>query len=257
MTAKDRISEIAGDISEYALYLRELGVEELSVDFPMPAAEKRVESAAEAQAPIGQLNISRTPAMVSGRPPGARLASLPTLGRRETFPPPSIGDAIKTATPASAAASPPAQNDEKTPSMFGEIGPALPETSDSIESIRADIGDCTRCPLYSGRKQIVHSTGSFAARLMFVGEAPGADEDEQGFPFVGRAGQLLTKIIESIGIKREDVFIGNINRCRPPGNRQPTLAEAEACRPFLQREIAVVRPKVIVVLGNTAAQNLL
>ncbi len=220
-------------------------------------SQRDVDAAAEAQAPIGQLNISRTPAMVSGRPPGARLASLPTLGRRETFPPPSIGDAIKTATPASAAASPPAQNDEKTPSMFGEIGPALPETSDSIESIRADIGDCTRCPLYSGRKQIVHSTGSFAARLMFVGEAPGADEDEQGFPFVGRAGQLLTKIIESIGIKREDVFIGNINRCRPPGNRQPTLAEAEACRPFLQREIAVVRPKVIVVLGNTAAQNLL
>jgi DNA polymerase len=92
---------------------------------------------------------------------------------------------------------------------------------------------------------------------MFVGEAPGADEDEQGVPFVGRAGQLLTKIIEGIGLKREDVFIGNINRCRPPGNRAPEPSEAAICKPFLFREIAVVKPKVIVVLGATAAQNLL
>jgi DNA polymerase len=92
---------------------------------------------------------------------------------------------------------------------------------------------------------------------MFVGEAPGADEDEQGVPFVGRAGKLLTQIIEAIGFKREDVFIGNINRCRPPGNRAPELAEAAVCKPFLFREIAVVKPKVIVVLGATAAQNLL
>ena len=136
--------------------------------------------------------------------------------------------------------------------------PVLPETIDSIESIRAEIGDCTRCPLHTmGRKQVVHSTGNFNADLMFVGEAPGADEDEQGFPFVGRAGQLLTKIIESIGMKREEVFIGNINRCRPPGNRQPVPEETAACRPFLLREIQVVKPKVIVVLGATAAQNLL
>jgi DNA polymerase len=138
-----------------------------------------------------------------------------------------------------------------------EIGPTLPDATETIESIRAEIGECTRCPLYSGRTQVVHSTGNFRADLMFVGEAPGADEDEQGFPFVGRAGQLLTKIIEGIGMKREDVFIGNINRCRPPGNRQPVPTETEACRPFLLREVAVVRPKVIVVLGNTATQNLL
>ena len=92
---------------------------------------------------------------------------------------------------------------------------------------------------------------------MFIGEAPGADEDAQGEPFVGRAGQLLTKIIEAIDLKREDVFIGNINRCRPPDNRRPMADEAEICKPYLLREIAVVRPKVIVVLGNTACQNLL
>jgi len=93
--------------------------------------------------------------------------------------------------------------------------------------------------------------------LMFVGEAPGANEDAEGVPFVGRAGELLNKIIAGIGLKREDVLVGNVNRCRPPGNRTPTLPEAHTCRPFLKREIAVVRPKVIVVLGNTATQNLL
>jgi DNA polymerase len=139
-----------------------------------------------------------------------------------------------------------------------EVAPTLSETADTIESIRAEVGNCTRCDLCNqGRKQIVHTTGNFNAELMFVGEAPGADEDEQGFPFVGRAGQLLTKIIEGIGLKREEVCIGNINRCRPPGNRQPVPAETAACRPFLLREVAVVRPKVIVVLGNTATQNLL
>src|SRR5258708_1598557 len=145
----------------------------------------------------------------------------------------------------------------ETDALFGDISPTLNETTDTIDSIRAEIGNCTRCALHSGRTQIVHSTGNFNADLMFVGEAPGADEDEQGFPFVGRAGQLLTKIIEGIGLKREDVFIGNINRCRPPGNRQPVPAETAACRPFLLREVAVIRPTVIVVLGNTATQNLL
>ncbi|MBS1770928.1 MAG: uracil-DNA glycosylase [Acidobacteria bacterium] len=132
-------------------------------------------------------------------------------------------------------------------------------TSETLDDIRADIGpDCSRCKLSTlGRRQVVNSTGNPNARLMFVGEAPGADEDEQGEPFVGRAGQLLTKIIESIGIERKDVFIGNINRCRPPKNRAPEPDETAACKPFLLREISVVRPKVIVVLGATAAQNLL
>ena len=141
--------------------------------------------------------------------------------------------------------------------LFGDITQTLPESNETIEDIHADIGNCTRCPLHEGRTHIVHSTGNRQADLMFVGEAPGADEDAQGKPFVGRAGQLLNKIIEAIDLKREDVFIGNINRCRPPGNRTPTLDEAATCKPFLLREIAIVRPKVIVVLGNTACQNLL
>ncbi len=146
------------------------------------------------------------------------------------------------------------------PSLFGDLGlleEPLPRSSETFEEIWADIGDCTRCPLYQGRTNIVHTDGNQRARLMFVGEAPGADEDVQGRPFVGRAGQLLTKIIEAIGFKREEVLIGNVNRCRPPGNRQPTTEEAAMCKPFLLREIASVRPEVIVVLGNTAMKNLL
>lgn len=146
-------------------------------------------------------------------------------------------------------------------SLFGDLTPdaksVLPETTETLEIIRNEIGDCIRCPLATGRTQIVHSEGNLKARVMFVGEAPGADEDAQGHPFIGRAGQLLTKIIEAIGLKREEVFIGNINRCRPPQNRTPTIQEARTCRPYLWREIAVVRPEILVVMGNTATQNLL
>jgi uracil-DNA glycosylase family 4 len=147
-----------------------------------------------------------------------------------------------------------------TGGLFGDISapaPTLAKSSETFEEIWADVGDCTRCPLYQGRKNIVHTEGNRKARLMFIGEAPGADEDTQARPFVGRAGQLLTKIIESIGFKREEVLIGNVNRCRPPANRPPTQEEASICKPFLLREIAAVQPEVIVVLGNTAMKNLL
>lgn len=135
--------------------------------------------------------------------------------------------------------------------------PAPAKSTETLEQIWAEIGDCTRCGLCEGRTQVVNTHGNRHARLMFVGEAPGADEDAQGKPFVGRAGQLLTKMIEAMGIKREDVIIGNVNRCRPPGNRQPTLEEAAICRPFLFREISAIQPEIIVVMGNTALHNLL
>jgi DNA polymerase len=131
------------------------------------------------------------------------------------------------------------------------------DSTDPFEPIHREIGDCTRCPLLEQRTHVVHTEGNRKARLMFVGEAPGADEDAQSRPFVGRAGQLLTKIIEAIGMKREEVLIGNVNRCRPPGNRAPMPDEVAMCKPFLLREIAAVQPEVIVVLGNTATKNLL
>jgi len=130
--------------------------------------------------------------------------------------------------------------------------------ADALAAIRADIGDCTRCKLHTlGRTQVVFGVGNPQADLMFVGEAPGADEDVQGIPFVGRAGQLLTKIIEAFELKREDVYIANVIKCRPPGNRNPEPDEVETCEPFLFRQIDVIKPKVIVALGKFAAQALL
>ena len=128
-----------------------------------------------------------------------------------------------------------------------------------LQVIADDIGpNCQRCKLSKlGRKQIVFGTGDANAALMFIGEGPGADEDEQGLPFVGRAGQLLNNMIAAMGLKREQVYIANIVKCRPPGNRTPERDECDTCSPFLMRQIRVVRPKVIVALGATAAKNLL
>jgi DNA polymerase len=131
-------------------------------------------------------------------------------------------------------------------------------TIDDLASIRADIGDCTRCKLCRlGRKQIVFGVGNPHADLMFVGEAPGRDEDIQGEPFVGRSGQKLTQIIEAIGLKRGDVYIANVIKCRPPENRNPEPDEVQTCEPFLFRQIDVIKPKVIVALGTFAARALL
>jgi uracil-DNA glycosylase family 4 len=128
----------------------------------------------------------------------------------------------------------------------------------ALKIIREDLGDCTRCVLHKqGRKQIVFGVGNPKAELMFVGEGPGADEDEKGEPFVGRAGQLLNNMIKAMGIEREQVYIANIVKCRPPGNRQPERDECATCSPFLMRQIAVVKPKVVVALGAVAAKTLL
>jgi uracil-DNA glycosylase len=128
----------------------------------------------------------------------------------------------------------------------------------ALAGVRTEIGDCTRCKLHAlGRRQIVFGVGNPQADLMFVGEAPGADEDVQGEPFVGRAGQLLTKIIEAIGLTREDVYIANVIKCRPPGNRNPEPDEVAQCEPFLFKQIEIIKPKVIVALGKFAAQTLL
>jgi DNA polymerase len=128
----------------------------------------------------------------------------------------------------------------------------------ALRLIREDLGDCTRCRLSKqGRKQIVFGVGNPKAELMFIGEAPGADEDQQGEPFVGRAGQLLNNMIKAMGLRREDVYIANIIKCRPPGNRTPERDECETCSPFLMRQIAAIKPKAIVALGAVAAKTLL
>jgi len=155
--------------------------------------------------------------------------------------------------------------------LFGEIltddraatrpaGAALPvlEAQDaSLEAIREDIGECVRCKLHEHRTKIVFGEGNPAAKLVFIGEGPGADEDATGRPFVGRAGQLLDKIIQAIGLKREDVYISNVVKCRPPGNRTPERDEVATCEQFLFRQLALISPKVIVALGSPAFQCIL
>ncbi len=255
MPQNAELAQLIADVKEQVLYMQELGVETLDVDLAkIPARIAEAASNAEQihqpqSHPVSELKFETPKRVETNAPSGSKLSSLPSLSNRKSAMP------VK----AAASAADPDLSEANKASLLTEALPALPEPTETIEQIRAEIGpDCTRCKLHTlGRSKVVNSTGNFNAELMFVGEAPGADEDEQGEPFVGRAGQLLTKIIEGIGLSREDVFIGNINRCRPPGNRAPETDESVVCKPFLLREIAVVRPKVIVVLGATAAQNLL
>jgi DNA polymerase len=221
---ENELLDLAVELREYTNYFAELGAETVEVS---------------------QVNLSPPPESAAAVISPGEVKPAP----KEIIQPQSM--------PVRASAS------RRQEALFGDLTPPpqaqplLAPSTETLEDIWNDIGDCTRCGLCEGRTQVVNTNGNRQARLMFVGEAPGADEDAQGKPFVGRAGQLLTKIIEAIGLKREEVIIGNVNRCRPPGNRQPTLEEAAICRPFLFREIAAVKPEVIVVLGNTALRNLL
>ena len=252
------LAELISDIKEQILFMQELGVDTMRADLTQPATIAKQDGQDIQEVPKARyvppeisVPVPRSKPLERQTDTGSRLSALPSLKNRNTtksvIPPNAQGEVTM-----------PKTKTEKAPdTALFDASPALPQTNETIEDIRADIGNCTRCELWEGRTKIVHTTGNFNADLMFVGEAPGADEDAQGEPFVGRAGQLLTKIIEGMGMRREDVAIGNINRCRPPGNRKPTIQEAHTCRPFLIREIAVIRPKVIVVLGNTALHNLL
>lgn len=277
--------ELINDLKEQVKYLSELGVEKLEADLPefsfSPKSEvrspksnfapnvsrERLEKFVPTDEVLRQITSDAKDRLVnsddsktvrrSGLLNSSRLSDMPSLPKRSFGDRTFSGEKSKIKKEQTGEEKKIMAEKDLSNSLFGDISETLPETDETIEDVRVDIGDCTRCPLHEGRTQIVQSTGNIKADLMFIGEAPGADEDAQGVPFVGRAGKLLDKIIEAIQMKREDVFIGNINRCRPPGNRTPTLEEAETCKPFLIREIAIVRPKVIVVMGNTAMKNLL
>ena len=185
------------------------------------------------------------------------------LYRRDVPPAHEVASAASkeaVGAPASAHDRPAVLRSDPPPPAAQEAGKFASEDRDAaLRVIQEDIGpDCRRCKLARlGRKHIVFGTGDPHAELMFIGEGPGADEDEQGLPFVGRAGQLLNNMITAMGLKREQVYIANIVKCRPPGNRTPERDECETCSPFLMRQIRAVRPKVIVALGATAAKNLL
>lgn len=260
--AQEILKSLAEDVAEAASYLRELGVEGLEGVSSFEAAPRAELPSKKTQAPVPPA-LQRNAMAERAQPPTPVKRTLPpppTRPKQAAQEPPDIlyQSDMPTKRPVRAPSpDPPAPRE----TLFGDITPkdelSLGHPGETFEDIREDIGECVRCPLHQGRNKIVHTEGNQQARLMFVGEAPGADEDASGRPFVGRAGQLLNKIIEAIGLKREDVLIGNVNRCRPPGNRTPTTEEARTCKPFLLREINIARPGVIVVLGNTAMKNLL
>jgi uracil-DNA glycosylase len=191
------------------------------------------------------------------------LAHDPAWSRRPKPEPPPVALAAASTQAAAGASSERAPEVSVTlPVSLFEATAAAPvaglDPAEGLAAIRSDLGECTRCKLHTlGRAQIVFGVGSPTARLMFVGEAPGQDEDRQGIPFVGRAGQLLTRTIERLGLRRDDVYIANVIKCRPPGNRDPEPDEVATCQPFLFRQIDVIRPKVIVALGAFATHALL
>ena len=198
---------------------------------------------------------SVSPPSSSSPPPALQLGSpTPPGGERIYFSPESEG--VQTLPPELAAPMPKPQPLE---SLFAAATPIDPlDRTAALAQLRTEIGDCTRCPLaYAGRHNIVFGDGDANGDLMFVGEGPGADEDATGSPFVGKAGQLLNNMISAMGLTRERVYIANIVKCRPPANRTPEFAEATTCSQFLLRQIDIVRPKVIVALGSTAATYLL
>jgi DNA polymerase len=234
-TPQEELRELIAQATAHLRYYRELGLTEIG-------EETRPEQSA---APPSPDNASQ-PASVAA-PVKTETPEPIVISPAQFVPKPSSDMPKKTEAPPLFEA----------PALFGESAPESQAVKETLEDIRADLGDCQRCKLWTTRTKIVFGEGSPNAELMFVGEGPGADEDASGRPFVGRAGQLLTKMIEAIDLKREDVYIANVVKSRPPGNRAPEADEVKACIPFLYRQIAVIRPKLIVTLGNPATQSLL
>ncbi len=231
--------EVLEDLRRHLLWQEENGGRVLQVDARLAAelraARPQVMQRAQASAP--------RPAPVA---PSAPVA------------PPPQASPVPAARPAAARATlaVPEAPVIARPSPVGLPGAAEGERP-TLDQIRRELGDCRRCKLCDGRKNIVFGSGNPRAELVFVGEGPGADEDVQGVPFVGQAGQLLTKMIEAMGYHRDDVYICNVVKCRPPGNRNPEPDEVTACEPFLRAQLKAVQPKAIVALGKFAAQTLL
>jgi uracil-DNA glycosylase family 4 len=226
MDARAELSELIRQAIEHARYYRELGVTHIG------------------GSPIEAAPPPSTPSVEPASVPSHSQPTEKAAEKQGEFMAKSKGKKVESA-PAS---------------LFGNLAaPPVEEQHgpETLDEIRAEMGDCQRCKLWRTRTKLVFGEGQAKAELMFVGEAPGADEDLTGRPFVGRAGQLLNKMIEAIGMKREEVYIANVIKSRPPGNRNPEKDEIEACIPFLYRQIAAVHPRLIVTLGNPATQELL
>jgi DNA polymerase len=240
------VRALAAEALRHLWWLRESGVGEV----PPPAAPTR--------SPPQQAGRPG-PARPSGAPAGRPLPSRSVAARAPSAaaPPPQAPAAAP--SPAAPEAARP-QGGPGRPGAGGAAAHTLADKgcgSEALLAVRREIGPCTRCKLHGGRTTLVFGVGNPAAELMFVGEGPGAEEDRRGEPFVGRAGELLDKMIEAMGFRREEVYIANVVKCRPPDNRDPEPDEIDACEPFLKAQIAAIRPRVIVALGRFAVQTLL
>jgi uracil-DNA glycosylase family 4 len=265
MDAHEEFLELVRQAKEHLRYYQELGITEMGEAERLPTLSALTGAQPTPTAPV-ELKATVPTAPVEAKAP----APIPPA---ELTPPTSPVPTLLTLPPLIAMPEFPLltrplttqevmPKSEDTPLLFGELEPAPPAAAstpvnETLEDIRREMGDCQRCKLWSTRTNLVFGEGSPQAQLMFVGEGPGADEDATGRPFVGRAGQLLTKMIEAIDLKRDQVYIANVVKSRPPGNRTPEADEVKACKPFLLRQIACIKPKLIVTLGNPATQSLL
>ena len=236
--------QLRKDLANWLEFYRELGIEEFyrrppGSAAPLPPTRESAPMGADGHQPLPQ--AARKPGSEETKPVISAAPLVPTLraGASETV----IG-------------APPIRAPKPSLSLF-ETPPPKPTGPETLEQIRADLGDCQRCKLAGGRKTIVFGEGNPHAELVFVGEGPGADEDEQGLPFVGRAGQLLNRMIQVIGMKRKEVYICNVVKCRPPGNRTPEKDEIETCSPFLFRQLEAISPRLICCLGAPAVKTIL
>jgi uracil-DNA glycosylase len=260
-------NKTAQQLADWLQFFRDLGIEDIyyreggDVQLQAPNSPYSQTGLNTSEEDIGNLKSQIANSRAAGSAPAARGTY---LGKGENeIPVPSSAGPAQNAEPgrplsaqvleSQAHAAPPTQS----LSLFEAASPAVSSKQETLEEIRADLGDCRRCKLWGGRKNIVFGQGNPRAELVFVGEGPGADEDEQGLPFVGRAGQLLNKMLQLVGIKREDVYICNVVKCRPPGNRTPETDEISACSPFLFRQIEAIHPRLVCCLGAPAAKTVL
>jgi uracil-DNA glycosylase len=226
--------EIAQQLQAWIQFFREMGIEDFYARDP-GSEPKRLSGIREAQPAVPSEDLD------AARQPSSSVAAEPVL---ETQPVKTRGP-ISSMTPAG------------TLGLFDAGTPVAARKIETLEEVRQDLGDCQRCKLSRGRKHIVFGQGNPHADLVLVGEGPGADEDEQGLPFVGRAGQLLNRVLKLVGINREEIYICNVVKCRPPGNRVPEADEIAACSPFLFRQFEAIRPRFICCLGAPAAKTVL
>jgi len=253
----DEIAKLAGDINEQLAFFREMGITHMGGTIRPPRSQSAPRQLSSVEATADGAAVGE-PHKIADDQAGERTKAL-SENRREPGPAPAEGEPAtvevdlfdETVSPVAPARDMRMKTSNESGSTSGEVW-----NDGSLEEIRNDLGQCTRCRLHEQRTNIVFGEGNPEAELVFVGEGPGADEDRSGRPFVGKAGKLLDKIIEAMGMKRTDVYIANVVKCRPPENRTPERDEAATCGPFLFRQLGFIRPKVIVALGAPALQCL-